>query len=65
MQINWLWYVGFIPYAIQWQRTKDEQWVRIQALYWHLVIRRRQGRSSWKWFLPLLEHWSQESERRD
>ncbi|HEU5383069.1 MAG TPA: hypothetical protein VFV38_47320 [Ktedonobacteraceae bacterium] len=65
MQINWLWFVGFIPYALQWQRTKDEQWVRIRALYWHVVIRWHQGHASWKCFVPLIEHGSQEPERRD
>jgi hypothetical protein len=61
MQINWFWLVvGLIPYAIQRQQTKDERWVRIQALFWRLSIRWHQGHCSWKLFLPLIDHWPHE-----
>ena len=60
MQINWLWLaVGLMPYSMKQQQTKDEQLVRVQALFWLLTIRRRQERCSWEISFPWIEHWRQ------
>jgi hypothetical protein len=60
MQINWLWLaVGFLPYSIKRQKTKNEQVVRIRALFWLLTIRWQQGQHSWEISFPWLENWRQ------
>ncbi len=57
MDINWLWLtVGFIPYSIKQQRTKDEQLLTVKALFWRLTIRWRKGHSSWDLSIPFIEH---------
>jgi hypothetical protein len=58
MQINWLWLaVGLMPYSIKRQHTKNEQVVRVRALFWLLVIHWKQERCSWEISFPLIEHW--------
>lgn len=58
MHIDWFWFVlGFVPYSIKRQQTKDEKRVRIHALFWLLTIRWRQGRCSWEISFPWIEHW--------
>jgi hypothetical protein len=58
MQINWLWLaVGLIPYSIKRQQTKNEQVVRVRALFWLLTIHWRQKRCSWEISFPWIEHW--------
>jgi len=60
MQIHWLWLaVGFMPYSIKRQKTKNEQVVCVRALFWRLSIRWRQGHCSWDISFPLIEHWRQ------
>lgn len=60
MQNHWLWLaVGIIPYSVKRQHMKDEQSVRIRAMFWHLTIHWQQGRCSWEVSLPLIEHWRQ------
>lgn len=58
MQINWLWLaVGLIPYSIKRQQTKNEQVVRVRALFWRLSMRWQGKRCSWEISFPWIEHW--------
>jgi hypothetical protein len=57
MQIPWLWLaVGFLPYSIQCQKTRHEQVVYIQALFWRLSMRWRGKRCSWTLSFPWIKH---------
>ncbi len=57
MQINWFWLVvGLLPYSIKRQRMKNEQSLSVQAFFWRITIRWRQGKCSWIVSVPLITH---------
>lgn len=57
MHINWLWLaVGFLPYCIKRQHTKDTQIVSVRALFWGFTIRRQSKKCSWNISIPLITH---------
>jgi hypothetical protein len=56
MHTIWFWLVaGLLPYAMKRYQTKDEHVLRVQALFWLLVIQWQQGHSSWEVYIPLIE----------
>ena len=57
MDLNWLWLVvGLIPYSIKRQYTKNEQMLKVKALFWRLTIRCKEGQRSWDLYIPFIEH---------
>jgi len=60
MQINWLWLaVGLMPYSIKRQHTKNDQVLRVQALFWRLTILWQDRKCSWDLSLLLITHLKQ------
>jgi len=56
MQIHWLWLLGFLPYSIKRQHTKNEQALIVKALFWRLSLRWKDGRCAWDLSIPFIEH---------
>ncbi len=55
MPINWPWLVGFIPYSVKRQKTKNEQILTVKALFWRLTICWRKGQCLWEIYVPFIE----------
>ena len=57
MHIDWIWLLaGLIPYSITQHQTKNEQNLKVRAVFWCLTICRQHGRVSWTVSIPLIEH---------
>lgn len=57
MHTIWFWLaVGFIPYSIKRQPTKNGQVLSIRAVFWRLTIRWQHGKCFWDLAIPLITH---------